>query len=256
MHYGRCVSGVFSGIHAVDFGFQVLDTGFFQSVKLRFWILKTRIPHSTSKNLLLFGFPHKSSLDSGIRLSLYGRLNIPPFGIFYKKKLFPFSLPSTLMTNPKPLDTASPVIWFHHSFTAWWFVKKNCWKQHQKQKQIRKIKRRRSLIWHKNPEALHSMLNQRDNKTYNVIFFRSDQPLGTSVNHPQSISATAERNLKWRGGGRGGRGLRSRSGDASLLGRRLGASSPRTLWNLEAGKWYFQHSQWVISLKKRNMDKV
>ena len=118
VHYGRCVSGVCSGIHAVDFGFQVLDTGFFQSVKLRFWILKTRIPHSTSKNLLLFGFPHKSSLDSGIRLSLYGRLNIPPFGIFYKKKLFPFSLPSTLMTNPKPLDTASPVIWFHHSFTA------------------------------------------------------------------------------------------------------------------------------------------
>ena len=110
VHYGRCVSGVCSGIHAVDFGFQVLDTGFFQSVKLRFWILKTRIPHSSSKNLLLFGFPHKSSLDSGIRLSLYGRLNIPPFGIFYKKKLFPFSLPSTLMTNPKPLDTASPVI--------------------------------------------------------------------------------------------------------------------------------------------------
>ena len=30
----------------------------------------------------------------------------------------------------------------------------------------------------------------------------------------------------------------------------LGASSPRKVWNLEARKWYFQHSQWDISLKK------
>ena len=57
-----------------------------------------------------------------------------------------------------------------HSFTTWWFVKKNCRKQYQKQQQTGKIKRRRSLIWQNNPEALLSMLNQRKNKTYNVIF--------------------------------------------------------------------------------------
>ena len=90
VHYGRCVSGVCSGIHAVDFGFQVLDTGFIQSVKPGFWILKTRIPHSTSKNFLLFRFPLKNYADSGIQISSHGRLNIPHFSIFNKKKLFPF----------------------------------------------------------------------------------------------------------------------------------------------------------------------
>ena len=147
-----------------NFGFQVLDTGFFQSVKLGFWIFKTRIPHSTGKNLLLFGFPHKNSLDSGIRISLHGRLNIPPFGIFYKKKLFPFSLTSTLILS---------------LFYCLMVRQKNCWKQHQTQQQIRKIKRRRRLIWHKNPEALQSMLRREG----------------------------------------GGGGLKSRSGDASLLGK-------------------------------------
>ena len=39
-------------------------------------------------------------------------------------------------------------------------------------------------------------------------------------------------------------------------GRGPGASSPRTFWNVEARKWYFQHSQWHISLKKLNLDKV
>ena len=164
MHYGRCVSDVCSGIHAVDSGFQVLDTGLFQSLKLGLWILKTRIPHSTSKNLLLFGFPLKNSFDSGIRISLHGRLNIPPFGIFYKKKLFPFCLTSTLILS---------------LFYCLMVRQKNCWKQRQKQQQIRKIKRRRRLIWHKNPEALQSMLRRE--------------------------------------GGEGG--LKSRSGDASLLGK-------------------------------------
>ena len=32
-------------------------------------------------------------------------------------------------------------------------------------------------------------------------------------------------------------------------GESLGASSPGNFWNLEARKWYFQHSQWDISLK-------
>ena len=150
MHYGRCVSGVCSGIHAVDSGFQVLDTGLFQSLKLGLWILKTRIPHSTSKNLLLFGFPHKNSFDSGIRISLHGRLNIPPFGIFYKKKLFPFCLTSTLILS---------------LFYCLMVRQKNCWKQHQKQQQIRKI------------------------------------------------------NREGGGAGGGGRVLKSRSGDASLLGK-------------------------------------
>ena len=184
MHYGRCVSGVCSGIHAVDSGFQVLDTGLFQSLKLGLWILKTRIPHSTSKNLLLFGFPHKNSFDSGIRISLHGRLNIPPFGIFYKKKLFPFSLTSTLILS---------------LFYCLMVRQKNCWKQHQKQQQIRKIKRRRRLIWHKNPEALQSMLRRE--------------------------------------GGEGGGGAWNLAPETQVCwGRGLRASSPRTLWNIEARK--------------------
>ena len=182
MHYGRCLSGVCSGIHAVDSGFQVLDTGLFQSLKLGLWILKTRIPHSTSKNLLLFGFPHKNSFHSGIRISLHGRLNIPPFGIFYKKKLFPFSLTSTLILS---------------LFYCLMVRQKNCWKQHQRQQQIRKIKRRRRLIWHKNPEALQSMLRREGGE-------------GGAWN------LAPETQVCW------GRGMR--------------ASSPRTLGNIEARK--------------------
>ena len=97
----RCSMGevkyICSGIHTVYFGFQVLDTGFFQSVKLGFWILKTRIPHSTSKNFLLFRFPLKNSPDSGIQISLHGRLNVPRFIIFNKKKIVPFLLASTFV---------------------------------------------------------------------------------------------------------------------------------------------------------------
>ena len=102
MHYGRCASGVCSGIHAVDFGFQVLDTGFFQSVKLRFWILKTRIPHSTSKNLLLFGFPRKNSLDCGNPDILTWATQHTPLRHFLYKEIVPFfsgfhSYPVTLL---------------------------------------------------------------------------------------------------------------------------------------------------------------
>ena len=173
-------------------GFRIPGTGhrIISLLKLGLWIPKTRIPHSTSKNLLLFGFPHKNSLDSGIRISLHGRLNIPPFGIFYKKKLFPFSLTSTLILS---------------LFYCLMVRQKNCWKQHQKQQQIRKIKRRRRLIWHKNPEALQSMLRRE--------------------------------------GGRGGGAWNLAPETQVCWGRGLRASSPRTLWNIEARKWYSQHSQ-------------
>ena len=39
-------------------------------------------------------------------------------------------------------------------------------------------------------------------------------------------------------------------------GRGVGASSPRKFWDVETRKWYFQHPQWHISLKKLNLDKV
>ena len=45
----------------------------------------------------------------------------------------------------------------------------------------------------------------------------------------------------------GGGELKTCTGDASLLGGALTSS---------ARKWYFQHSQWDISLQKLNLDKV
>ena len=48
----------------------------------------------------------------------------------------------------------------------------------------------------------------------------------------------------------GGGGLKTCTGDASLLGE---GGGPLTSW---AWKWYFQHSQRDISLQKLNLDKV
>ena len=58
-------------------------------------------------------------------------------------------------------------------------------------------------------------------------------------------------NFNWGEPGGGGLRLKTRAEDANFLagGESLGASSPGKFWNLEARKWYFQHSQWDISLK-------
>ena len=51
-------------------------------------------------------------------------------------------------------------------------------------------------------------------------------------------------------------GLENLHRRCKFVGEVSGASSPRKIWNVEAQKWYFQHSQWDISLKKLNLDKV
>ena len=58
------------------------------------------------------------------------------------------------------------------------------------------------------------------------------------------MAGTAERNFNRGGGGE----LKTCTGDATLLGGGALTSSAR--------KWYFQHSQWDISLQKLNLDKV
>lgn len=82
------------GIHAGYFGFQVLDTGFFQSVKLEFWIPKTRIPRSTSKNSCFSDSTRKKI--ALISESGDGDLTIPPFGIFHKRNCSRFLWLSTI----------------------------------------------------------------------------------------------------------------------------------------------------------------
>ena len=59
------------------------------------------------------------------------------------------------------------------------------------------------------------------------------------------MAGTSERNFN-----RGGGGLKTCTGDASLLRE---GGGPLTSW---AWKWYFQHSQRDISLQKLNLDKV
>ena len=58
------------------------------------------------------------------------------------------------------------------------------------------------------------------------------------------MAGTAERNFN-----PGGGELKTCTGDASLLGGGGALTS-------SARKWYFQHSQWDISLQKLNLDKV